>query len=84
MGRMHPRPQLTREDWQDLCGEWEFAHDDEDSGVLAGWWRGDRPLERRITVPFPPESSASGVHDPAPHPPLSGIAGRSPRPPATG
>lgn len=64
---MHPRPQLIREDWQDLYGEWEFAHDDEDSGVLAGWWRGDRPLERRITVPFPPESSSSGVHDPAPH-----------------
>lgn len=65
---MHPRPQLTRADWQDLCGEWEFAHDDEDRGVLAGWWRGDSPLDRTITVPFPPESAASGVHDPAPHP----------------
>jgi beta-galactosidase/beta-glucuronidase len=65
---MHPRPQLTREHWQDLCGQWEFAHDDEDSGVLAGWWRGDRPFERVITVPFPPESAASGVGDPAPHP----------------
>lgn len=65
---MHPRPQLTREDWQDLCGEWEFAHDDEDAGVLAGWWRGDRSFDKVITVPFPPESPASGVHDPAPHP----------------
>ncbi len=64
---MHPRPQLTRENWQDLCGEWEFAHDDEDRGVLAGWWRGDEPFDRVITVPFPPESAASGVHDPAPH-----------------
>jgi Glycosyl hydrolases family 2, sugar binding domain/Glycosyl hydrolases family 2, TIM barrel domain len=65
---MHPRPQLTRENWQDLCGEWEFAHDDEDAGVLAGWWRGDEPFDRVITVPFPPESAASGIHDPAPHP----------------
>lgn len=65
---MHPRPQLTRTDWLDLCGEWEFAHDDEDTGVLAGWWRGDQVLDQVITVPFPPESSASGVHDPAPHP----------------
>jgi beta-galactosidase/beta-glucuronidase len=65
---MHPRPQLTRENWQDLCGEWEFAHDDGDAGVHAGWWRGDKPFERTITVPFPPESAASGVHDPAPHP----------------
>ncbi len=65
---MHPRPQLTRAEWQDLCGEWEFAHDDEDAGVLAGWWRGDRSFDDTITVPFPPESAASGVHDPAPHP----------------
>ncbi|HEX6356474.1 glycoside hydrolase family 2 protein [Actinophytocola sp.] len=65
---MYPRPQLTRENWQDLCGEWEFAHDDKDAGVRAGWWRGDRPFEKVITVPFPPESAASGVHDPAPHP----------------
>jgi len=65
---MHPRPQLTRTDWLDLCGEWEFAHDDEDAGLPAGWWRGDHGFDRVITVPFPPESSASGVHDPAPHP----------------
>jgi hypothetical protein len=65
---MHPRPQLTRPEWQDLCGEWEFAHDDADEGVLAGWWRGDRSFAATITVPFPPESAASGVHDPAPHP----------------
>ena len=65
---MHPRPQLTRAEWQDLCGEWEFAHDDENAGVLGGWWRGDRSFERTITVPFPPESAASGVHDSAPHP----------------
>ncbi|MFL6123433.1 glycoside hydrolase family 2 protein [Actinophytocola sp.] len=65
---MHPRPRLTRERWQDLCGEWEFAHDDGDAGLLAGWWRGDKPFDQVITVPFPPESSASGVHDPTPHP----------------
>lgn len=51
-----------------MCGEWEFAHDDEDAGVLAGWWRGDRTFDATITVPFPPESADSGVHDPAPHP----------------
>jgi beta-galactosidase/beta-glucuronidase len=65
---MHPRPQLTRPEWQDLCGEWEFAHDDDNAGVQAKWWRGDRSFDTTITVPFPPESAASGVHDPAPHP----------------
>jgi beta-galactosidase/beta-glucuronidase len=68
VGRMHPRPQLTRRNWHDLCGEWEFAHDDADAGVQAKWWRGDRAFERTITVPFPPESEDSGVHDPLPHP----------------
>lgn len=63
---MHPRPQLTRENWQDLSGTWEFAHDDGDVGILERWW--ERTFDREITVPFPPESRASGVHDPAPHP----------------
>src|SRR5882757_9303896 len=66
---MHPRPQLTRENWQDLSGTWGFAHDDGDVGVLERWWeRGFDGFDREITVPFPPESRASGVHDPAPHP----------------
>ena len=29
---------------------------------------GDRSFDQTITVPFPPESAASGVHDPTPHP----------------
>ncbi len=65
---MHPRPQLTRANWQDLTGVWEFAHDDEDAGVQGKWWLGDRSFDQTITVPFPPESAASGVHDPTPHP----------------
>ncbi len=63
---MHPRPQLTRENWQDLSGTWGFAHDDGDVGVLERWW--ERVFAGSIVVPFPPESRASGVHDPAPHP----------------
>ena len=63
---MHPRPQLTRERWIDLCGEWEFAFDDADRGRDAHWE--DGALAGRITVPFPPESKASGVGDPGPHP----------------
>jgi beta-galactosidase/beta-glucuronidase len=64
----HPRPQLTRERWTDLCGAWQFAFDDADVGLDHGWV--DRPevFDRTITVPFPPESRASGIHDPAPHP----------------
>jgi beta-galactosidase/beta-glucuronidase len=64
----HPRPQLTRPRWTDLGGPWRFAYDDADVGLRDGWR--DRPerFEREIVVPFPPESIASGIGDPAPHP----------------
>ena len=64
----HPRPQLTRHQWTDLSGPWQFAYDDTNAGLLENWV--DRPeiYDRTITVPFPPESQASGIGDPAPHP----------------
>lgn len=55
-----PRPQLVRSSFLGIDGEWGFAHDDSDSGLAEGWFDG-RPLPRTIIVPFPPESSASGV-----------------------
>ena len=54
----HPRPQLVRLAWHDLGGEWDFA--------LTGartTRAGDVDFDRRIVVPFPPESPASGVHE---------------------
>ncbi|MDQ5850797.1 MAG: glycoside hydrolase family 2, partial [Chloroflexota bacterium] len=64
----HPRPQLTRDRWIDLCGTWQFAYDDADAGLQEGWV--DRPevFDRTIIVPFPPESRASGIGDPGFHP----------------
>ncbi|MDQ0893433.1 beta-galactosidase/beta-glucuronidase [Agromyces ramosus] len=64
----YPRPQLVRHRWADLCGEWEFAYDDEVTGLSDGWHEGTTPLGRRITVPFPPESPASGIGDTSFHP----------------
>lgn len=56
----YPRPQLERRNWTPLNGRWRFAFDDERSFQcpedVAQW-----PLE--ITVPFPPESEASGIGD---------------------
>ena len=65
---LHPRPRLTRERWFDLCGTWEFAYDDENAGLGERWF--DRPerFERRIEVPFPPESELSGINDKGYHP----------------
>ena len=58
----YPRPQLVRAQWTDLSGVWAFAFDDDDRGIREQWHV--RPaLGGSITVPFPPESEASGVHD---------------------
>jgi beta-galactosidase/beta-glucuronidase len=55
----HPRPQFVRPDWLSLNGEWEFEIDQADSGLERGLR--DREFERRITVPFAPESELSGI-----------------------
>lgn len=66
----YPRPQLVREAWIDLCGDWSFTFDDADAGQLGRWQDHDDVFDRRITVPFPPESTASGIGDRAFHPVL--------------
>ncbi|AZS83618.1 PA14 domain-containing protein [Streptomyces griseoviridis] len=52
----YPRPQLTRDDWQNLNGSWQFA------AATAG----ERPpvgknLREKILVPYPVESQLSGI-----------------------
>ncbi|GAA2726289.1 hydrolase [Cellulomonas aerilata] len=65
----HPRPQLTRPDWVDLCGPWDFAFDDDGVGIAQLWHRtGGDPFDRVIQVPFPFESPASGIGDTGFHP----------------
>jgi beta-galactosidase/beta-glucuronidase len=58
----YPRPQLVRTRWADLGGTWEFEFDDADDGRERGLTSA-QALARAITVPFPPESPASGVGD---------------------
>ena len=56
----YPRPQLVRDQWQSLNGEWEFEFDEERVFSLPS---DPIPWSRRITVPFAPESTASGIGD---------------------
>lgn len=65
---LHPRPQLARRLWTDLGGAWGFAYDDADLGLDAGWQDLEEVYDRTITVPFPPESAASGIGDTGYHP----------------
>jgi beta-galactosidase/beta-glucuronidase len=62
----HPRPDRRRDAWRSLNGVWQFAFDDDDRGLAAAWWA--RDLERTIVVPYPFQSTASGIGDEGFHP----------------
>jgi len=64
----HPHPQLVRPDWTDLSGPWGFAFDDGGVGIAEQWQGRTEPFDRTIVVPFPFESSASGIGDTGYHP----------------
>lgn len=64
----HPRPQMRREKWLDLCGEWGFAFDQEDRGLSDCWFDRADVFDQQIVVPYPPESRLSGVEDTGFHP----------------
>ena len=52
----YPRPQLTRDRWQNLNGVWEFAGTDDLSTPPVG-----QSLGERVLVPYPIESALSGI-----------------------
>jgi len=55
----YPRPQLERADWLSLNGQWQFAIDRD-----AQFSQPKQVVfDRRITVPFSPETTASGIGD---------------------
>ena len=60
---IHPRPQLTRARWIDLGGTWDFAYDDSGQGFDEGWQERVDVYTHTIQVPFPPESSTSGLRN---------------------
>lgn len=63
-----PRPQLVRASHALLDGESGFAYDDANRGLAEGWMTRSDVFTRTITLPFPPESPASGIADPGYHP----------------
>ncbi|GGZ00909.1 glycoside hydrolase family 2 protein [Pseudoduganella plicata] len=56
----YPRPQLVRDNWQNLNGKWQFAFDD-----AREYCRPDEGIEwtHEINVPYAPETKLSGIHD---------------------
>jgi hypothetical protein len=58
----HPTPDAIRPYWYNLNGKWEFRFDERDEGVAAEWFKPDAEgFDLAIQVPFPWESSLSGV-----------------------
>ena len=57
----YPRPQLQRQHWRNLNGQWNYSFDTCEKAKDVAW-------QGQITVPFPPESELSGVNDQGFHP----------------
>ena len=64
----HPRPDFMRKNWVNLNGEWQFAYDDANQGLIEKWYHPDFALDQKITVPFCFQCKLSGINDPAYHP----------------
>ena len=56
----YPRPQMVRQNWTNLNGEWEFAFDFGRTGRERGLQKQEH-LDQKILVPFCPESKLSGI-----------------------
>lgn len=63
-----PDPQFERAQWITLNGNWAFAFDDQDQGLVSGWQSRGLPSAREIAVPFCFESKLSGINDTGFHP----------------
>ena len=56
----YPRPQFERESWMNLNGTWTYTFDFGQTGAERDF-RNSKGFDGKITVPFCPESSLSGV-----------------------
>lgn len=63
----YPRPQMEREAYICLNGEWQFSFDDRQESLQNKWYQPQVQLERTIQVPFCFESICSGIGETQPH-----------------
>ncbi|GAJ21222.1 unnamed protein product, partial [marine sediment metagenome] len=62
----YPRPQFVRaENWINLNGEWDFAFDDKNIGLIERWYLKESAnnFDKKIIVPFCFQSKLSGIGD---------------------
>ncbi|MCP4179360.1 MAG: glycoside hydrolase family 2 [bacterium] len=63
----YPNPQFIRENWIDLCGEWNFTFDDNDSGEREQWFNINDKINDKINVPYCYQSELSGINNRGKH-----------------
>ena len=63
----YPRPQMVREQWQNLNGTWQFCFDDHNNGIEKKWYLGKEDFEHEIRVPFVYQCGLSGISDTGNH-----------------
>lgn len=63
----YPRPQLFREGWENLNGQWEFVFDDDNVGKREKWYENFPDESGMIIVPFTYETKLSGIGNPDIH-----------------
>ena len=56
----YPRPQFERAGWVNLNGEWTCSFDFGGSGMEREFYK-SKGFDKKITVPFCPESKLSGI-----------------------
>ncbi|MBE6301320.1 MAG: beta-glucuronidase [Parabacteroides distasonis] len=56
----YPRPQFERADWVNLNGEWTCSFDFSGTGLEREFYK-SKGFDKKITVPFCPESKLSGI-----------------------
>lgn len=56
----YPRPQLVRNNWQNLNGKWDFAFDKDNIGLQKNYQNGF-VADMQINVPFAYQSAMSGI-----------------------
>ncbi len=56
-----PRPQMVRENWIDLNGEWDFCFDDANIGLKNSAFCRDGFFDRKINVPYAYQTQNSGL-----------------------
>jgi beta-galactosidase/beta-glucuronidase len=57
----YPQPQFKVSDWRTLNGKWDFVLDLGESGEARKLYKKFSTYNKKILVPFPPESKLSGI-----------------------